>query len=130
MKVVIRVIALPPVLLKGNYEGGNWAIAHGEFSRFFSREIMKVVIRVIALPRFFSRENLRVVKRAISHSECFANALPLIFSREIMKVVNRVIALPPGLLKGKSEGGIGRSRMASASQTRFPSFFQGSRYGR
>jgi hypothetical protein len=41
MKVVIRVIALPPVLLKGNFEGGNWAIA---FSRFFSREILKVVI--------------------------------------------------------------------------------------
>jgi hypothetical protein len=40
---------------------------------------MKVVIRVIALPRFFSRE--------------------------IMKVVNRVIALPPVLLKGKNEGG-------------------------
>jgi hypothetical protein len=30
MKVVIRVIALPPVLLKGNYEGGNWAIAYSE----------------------------------------------------------------------------------------------------
>jgi hypothetical protein len=45
------------------------------------------------------------VNRAIAHSECFANALPLIFSREIMKVVNRVIALPPVLLKGKNEGG-------------------------
>jgi hypothetical protein len=44
---------------------------------------MKVVIRVIALPGVFSREKLRAVKKAISHSECFANALPLIFSREI-----------------------------------------------
>ncbi len=68
MKVVIRVIALPPVLLKGNFEG---------------------------------------VKRAISHSECFANAFSRFFSREILKVV------------------IGRSRMASASQTRFPESSQG-----
>ncbi len=65
-------------LLKGNIEGGNWAISHGEFSRFFSRE------------------NLRVVKRAIT--------FPSFFSREIMKVVIRVIALPPVLLKGNNEG--------------------------
>jgi hypothetical protein len=65
MKVVIRVIALPPVLLKGNYECIKRAIAHGEcFANPF--------------PRFFSRENLRVVKQAIAPSECFANAFQVL----------------------------------------------------
>ncbi|MCZ2207183.1 hypothetical protein [Cylindrospermopsis raciborskii] len=36
---------IPQVLLKGNYERGNW---------------------VIALPRFSSREKLRMVKRVIT----------------------------------------------------------------
>jgi hypothetical protein len=50
LKVVIRVIALPPFLLKGKSEGGNWAIAHGEC---FAN----------ALPLVFSRERLKVVNR-------------------------------------------------------------------
>ena len=40
---------------------------HFRFSEFsFSRERLKVVIRVIALPRFFSREIYEGVKRAIA----------------------------------------------------------------
>jgi hypothetical protein len=51
------------------------------FSRFFSREIMKVVIRVIALPPVLLKGNYEGIKRAI--------ALPLIFSRENLRVVIR-----------------------------------------
>ncbi len=105
-RVVNRVIVLPQVFSREKLRIVNRrsriasaSQTHFRFSEFsFSRERLKVVIRVIALPPFLLKGKSEGGNWAIAHGECFANALPLVFSRERLKVVNR------------------RSRIASASQ--------------
>jgi hypothetical protein len=73
-------------LLKGNIEGGNWAIAHGEFSRFFSRENLKVVIGRLAWLVLSKRASINLLKGNYEGR-------------------NQGNCTSPVLLKGKSEGG-------------------------